>query len=126
MATGLGRARLAIPRINQNPRPPRLGQAQALRSRIGLGKGHPAPDPGHIAPAKPAGAPATAQPSNTVAASTPGSTSGAATVAPAPPAPTPSNDPFAIPSYTPANGQPDPRDATYWSNLAKLRFQDQQ
>jgi hypothetical protein len=124
MATGLGRARLAIPRVNTDPRPPKLGQAQAIRSRIGLGKGRPAPGPG-IAPAKPVST-TTAQPTNTVAASTPGSTAAAATAAPAAPSPPPSNDLFAIPSYTPGQGEADPRDAAYWSNLAKLRFQDQQ
>ena len=33
---------------------------------------------------------------------------------------------FRIPSYTPAPGQPDPRDATYWANVSKLQFNAQQ
>ena len=63
----------------------------------------------------------------------------------APPAPTQPTDPFKeasasgttdttpakpgefrIPAYTPAPGQPDPRDATYWANVSKIKFNDEQ
>lgn len=44
----------------------------------------------------------------------------------APAAPKPPSGLFDIPTFTPQNGQPDPRDASYWSNLAKLRFSSEQ
>lgn len=114
MAIGLSNARLAIPRVNQNPKPPTL--KQGLANRI-------VAKPGAIAQAKPV-ATSTSQPTNTVA-TTPGSTSAAAAAPVAAPTPAPaSSDPFAVPTYTPTAGTPDPRDATYWSNLAKLRFTD--
>lgn len=143
MAIGIGGgrvARLGIPRVNPNPRPPNGGTAAPMRAalgarlakpKIGLGPGHPArpPRPIGIGPAKPVGpSPAT----------TPAARGNAA----APAAPTPqsapvdpfkqaaesqgSSNPFQVPSYTPQAGEADPRDAAYWTNLSKLMFNDQQ
>lgn len=35
-------------------------------------------------------------------------------------------DPYSVSSYNPASGQPDPRDATYFANLAKIQATSQQ
>ena len=132
MAIGLGRAKLAIPKVNQNPRPPQL--KAALGSRMVARPGRPAralaPARGLQRPPKPGIAPSkaltpvisTAQVSNPAPS---GSTSAAANIAG--PAPTPpTTTPFAIPTWNPKTaGEPDPRDATYWTNLSKLQFQDQ-
>lgn len=137
MAIGISRARLAIPHVNQNPRPPRIGNAHPLAARIAKNGGTTAPrraahspiGPGlgnakAVTPVKHA-APAVTQPTNPVAEATPGSTS-AASVTPAASTASP-NELFKIPSWTPASpGEPDPRDATYWANLAKLQFADTQ
>lgn len=129
MAIGLGRARLAIPKVNQNPRPPQLKAALGSRMKARPARGiRPAvaltPHNPGLAPAKAlTPATSTAAASNTAAT---GSTSAAANVTPAPLAPAPATTPFAIPTWNPKTpGEADPRDATYWSNLAKLQFQDQ-
>ncbi len=45
---------------------------------------------------------------------------------PAPPTPQSSGPNFNVSSYNPASGQPDPRDAEYWANLAKIQATAQQ
>lgn len=128
MAIGLARNRLSIPKVNQNPKPklanriaaPNFQKASALGGKKPPGMGTLYTPGGTTTPA----ATGTAQASNT-APSTPGSTSAAAVVAPA--APAPSTERFAIPTWNPANaGEQDPRDSSYWGNLAKLKFNDEQ
>lgn len=113
MARGLGQARLAIPKVNQNPRvqggrvapsPGRLGSASA------------------VATAPRTTATTTAQPTNAVPATQSTPTDPFQSAAPA----AATHGLFDLPAYTPQAGQPDPRDATYWSNLAKLKFTDEQ
>lgn len=123
MNQGIGRARLAIPRVNQNPQP-RIGRTQpVLRQQSGVAPAKPVARIG-VSPAKPL---TTAQPSNTVQPAT-----AAPPTQPVDPfqtaaqAPTAYGSHFQIPAYTPQAGQPDPRDATYWTNVSKLRFEDEQ
>lgn len=75
------------------------------------------------------------KPITNTAPSNPGSTSQAAAAstpaAPSTPnttntAPQTQADAFNVSSYNPASGQPDPRDAEYWANLAKLQATSQQ
>lgn len=129
MVPKLGNARLAIPRINQNPRPPRIGQARPAVRSPGIGNRSVARPPVRQAIANAAAiktpATSTAQPTNAVAAAptTPVDPLASAAASPTPAAPT---GLFDLPAYTPQAGQPDPRDATYWANLAKLKFTDEQ
>lgn len=131
MAIGLGRARLGIPRINQNPRPPHLEAARIARPNFGIsrGQGLHTPRTLRVQVGPPAAPHPTAQPSNSVAA-TPGSTSGASTSTPSLPVvkvPTQPKETFPEPIWSPAKaGENDPRDPTYWENLSKLRYTDQQ
>lgn len=133
MAIGLSNARLAIPRVNQNPKPPVLRNG-GLTAPKAAAKSRTSPVVGNaqVAQKRPSLANAvalksatTAQPSNTVA-TTPGSTSAAA----ATPAPAPTTAPgelFKIPTWTPSSpGEADPRDSSYWANVAKLKFTDEQ
>lgn len=107
------RARLAIPRVNR----PRVGPAHRI-GRAGLAQS--------VVAAK---SPATtsAQPSNTVpstqsAPADPLAATSQSTTAAAPPI-----SPFTVPAWSPKNpGEADPRDATYWAQLAKLKFDDEQ
>lgn len=74
---------------------------------------------------------------NPTVAKSPATTPSQPTNAPAAPAPSTQTEPmdpfkaqatntstnmFALPSYTPQNGQPDPRDSSYWANVSKLMF----
>lgn len=132
---GIARNKLSIPKVNQNPRPPRLANRIVARNQPakalgggkpkGLGTTYTAGGPGMIV--RPSAAPAatsTAQASN-AAPAVPGSTSSAAVVPAA--TPPPSSERFAIPTWNPTTaGEQDPRDASYWANLAKLRFNDEQ
>lgn len=104
---------MAIPRVNPNPRIDQHKVAAPAPKRA-LAKAAAVKTP----------ATSTAQASNTVpeTQSTPADPL-ASVAAPTAPAPT---GMFDLPAYTPANGQPDPRDATYWANLAKLKFSDEQ
>lgn len=112
MPTKLARARLAIPRVNQQPR---VNDARRGAARLGaqLAKG--------AATKTSTLATSPSQPSNAV----PSTQS-----APMDPfkadKPAPNPDLFAPPSYTPSEGQPDPRDPTYWANLSKLIFTGRQ
>lgn len=138
MAIGLSNARLAIPKVNQNPRPPKLSNAKPLATKLVANRG--VKPVGSIAKPSPALTQAAANIGSAnfsgvaAAGSAPGSTSAAAAASsPAPAAtapaaaPAPSTERFAIPSWTPAvAGEPDPRDASYWANLAKLKFTDEQ
>lgn len=65
----------------------------------------------------------TAQPTNTSVPATQTTPVDPLASASAPAAPT---GLFDLPTYTPTAGQPDPRDATYWQNLAKLKFTDEE
>jgi hypothetical protein len=115
MAQKLGNARLAIPKVNKNP-------GIAVKRAIG--------GVGKVATTKPVAtvthtlATTPSQPSNTVPAtqSTPVDPMANAPV-PGTPAPT---GLFDLPAYAPPPGQADPRDASYWANLAKLKFSDEQ
>lgn len=127
MIPRLGNARLAIPRVNQNPRPPRVSQGHVARGSVGIAPNRP------LRPAKVAignavavqtPATSTSQPSNAVA--TPATQTSPVDPLTSTPAPAQPTGLFDLPAYTPAAGQPDPRDATYWSNLAKLKFTDEQ
>ncbi len=113
---GARRARNSIPKVNQNPR---ISQARGVKHRpyqSGLAR---------AAATKPLTMATTpAQASNTVPATQSEPTDPLKTTAGSPAASAP--NPFAPPSYTPQAGQEDPRDATYWANLAKLRFTDEQ
>lgn len=135
MAIGLARTRLSIPKVNSNPRPPKLANriaaprsmsAGALGGKkpAGLGSAYTAGGPGTIVNNALKGtATSTAQASNT-SNPTPGSTSAASVI---PAAPVASSERFAIPTWSATNaGEQDPRDSGYWSNLAKLRFTDEQ
>lgn len=135
MAIGIARNRLSIPRVNPNPQPPRLANRVVARNMPAKGfKNPPGAGTAYKPNAGPGMIPSPATPGSTSSASA-GLTSlaegarsittlGGLNPAPAAPAPTPTNnDPFATPAYTATNGQ-DPRDATYWSNLAKLQFND--
>jgi hypothetical protein len=131
---GLGHntPRLGIPRVNQNPQAPHLKQALGNRIRAPRGpisqrkpltfnpKGESSTTAyangmgATPAPAAPAPAPAT------------GSAAAISNAAPPASSPPPSTQRFAIPTWTPkAAGEPDPRDATYWANLAKLKAADE-
>jgi hypothetical protein len=137
MAIGLSNARLAIPKVNQNPKPPRLGTAKPVSRLVGI-KGSPqvpqvnqaggsnrATSLNPLTKAIAAKSAATAPASPTNVATSTGSTSAVA-AAPASTA-APSAERFAIPTWTPSTtGEPDPRDSTYWANLAKLKFTDEQ
>jgi hypothetical protein len=135
MAIGLGQStpRLGIPKVNQNPKPPTMKAALGNRI-VAPQRGAKAKAFGTAiraaAPKSTATGPSAAlQQAAAGIASTnfsgvTGSTSAAAAETPAAPAPVNTN-PFAIPTYTPTNGQPDPRDAEYWANLSKLAFNDQ-
>lgn len=100
------KARLSIPRVAQNPRP--VGHTYS-----GLANAVAAKTP----------ATTTAQPSN---AATPTTQSEATDPFKAAPSTPQARGLFDIPSYTPQAGQPDPRDATYWQNISKLKFEDEQ
>lgn len=124
MAQGLGqarKARLSIPKVNKNPR---IGVGQMRRPagapRRALANRAVAARPtAATAPAQ-----ATAGPAVPTTQSEP--TAPLATAAPPTPAPAPqpSAGKFDIPAY--AGSGPDPRDATYWANVAKLKFNTEQ
>ncbi len=101
---GARKARLSIPRV---------GKARNVTGRAGLAQA--------VATSPHTKATTPAQPSN---ASAP--TTQSQPVDPFQTAAQPSGERFSIPSYTPQPGQADPRDATYWSQLAKLKFEDEQ
>jgi len=149
MANGISRARLAIPRVNQNPQPPRLGNARPLAKKLAGNGGTTAPVQGHgistqqgghtYVPTAAQKQAAASQPSaalkyaaggiaeSNFAGVTAGGSTSAAAAATAPAPTPPSNSLFQIPSWTPASpGEADPRDSTYWANLAKLKFTDEQ
>jgi len=112
------KARLSIPKVNRNPR---IGVGQARRPA-----GHPRQA---LANRAVAGRPTAATaPPVTSAPSVPQTQSEPAEPlanAPTPaPAPKPPAGTFEIPAY--AGGGPDPRDATYWANVAKLKFNAEQ
>jgi hypothetical protein len=109
--SGLGNARLAIPKVQH----PHVAAKQAIG---GVGKIAQR----RLALSSPATS--TAQPSNSVPATQTTPVDPMAST-PAPSAPVPTGL-FDLPAYTPAAGQPDPRDAVYWANLAKLKFSDEQ
>jgi len=119
MAIGLARARkarLSIPHINQRPG---LSRSRAVsRPQTALARAV-------AATSSSTPATSTAQPSNTTVPATQSQpTDPLASTAPAPSASAKAL--FEVPSYTPQAGQPDPRDATYWANVAKLKFDDEQ
>lgn len=131
MAAIGNKAKLGIPAVNQRPRiggglTPLKG---ALAQRIG-GSSYPGPSSSATtsAPTAPS------DPFKTAAAAKGfGGLDRSATVkqrastmpaAPPPPAANSATPTFTEPTLAP--GQPDPRDATYYANLAKLRFNDEQ
>lgn len=99
-------ARLSIPRVGRAQEPYKA----ALKSRV-------------IAAAPRTAATTPAQPSNAPAA--PSAPSAPSTTA-APSAPAAPKGLFDLPTYAPQAGQADPRDATYWANLSKLKFAAEQ
>jgi hypothetical protein len=115
------KARLSIPKVNQRPRiSQRRAAGPSAKRQMGLANRIAAP------PAPRPDATGTAQPSN---ASVPETQSqptdpfkaAASSSAPRPPVP---GDLFQVPAWS-GQGE-DPRDATYWSNLAKLKFNAEQ
>lgn len=111
------KARLSIPRVQRprNPQAPRLGQRQpAYHPRAGLAQRV-------VAKGSPSVATTQAQPSNEAASSVPATQSTPTDpLANAPPAPKAPTGLFDLPSYS-GPGE-DPRDATYWANVSKLKF----
>lgn len=112
------KARLGIPRVQRprHPQAPRLGQRKPVyNQRAGLAQRVVAQS------ASPSTATTQAQPSNAAAPSIPATQSTPTDpLASAPPAPKAPTGLFDLPSYS-GPGE-DPRDATYWANVAKLRF----
>lgn len=113
MAQKLGHARLAIPKINQNPR---VAQHKALPPRKrALANAGAVKTP----------ATSTAQPSNAAVPATQTTPVDAMANAPAASANTAAAAPselFQVPAFDPN----DPRDKIYWDNVAKLKFSDEQ
>lgn len=114
------KARLSIPKVNKNPR---IGVGQVRRPA-----GHPRQALANRTVAnRPTAAtapPATSAPTIPQTQSEPTdalATAAASTPAPAPKQPT---GLFDVPAYT--GGGADPRDATYWANIAKLKFNAEQ
>lgn len=114
------KARLSIPKVNQNPG---VGAAHAFK--MGLGPAMPTKFYGQAQGNGMGPAMTTAQPSNTAAtASTTSAPTDPFKVAAEPPV---KPGEFRIPQWTPQKpGEADPRDATYWTNVAKLKFNDEQ
>ena len=115
MAQKLGNARLAIPKVNRNPR---IAQHQPVPARRAIAN-HTA-----IATAPRTMATTPAQPSNTVPATqtTPVDPMANAPAATAAPNAGGTPDLFPLPKIDPN----DPRDPTYWANVGKLQFSAQQ
>ncbi len=119
------KARLGVPRVQRPRRPqqgPRLGQAQKpYHPRAGLAQRV-------VAKASLSPSPATtpAQPSNASVATTVPATQSTPMepLASAPPAPKAPSSLFELPAWS-GQGE-DPRDATYWANISKLKFADEQ
>lgn len=137
---GPSRARLAIPRVQQNPKPPVLRNGGLTAPKSAAPKGPVAPHkPGPTVISQGLQNRRASQPSAafkqaannisntnfsgvTPVGSTPGSTSAAAAAPAAGP-----EELFKIPSWTPSSpGEADPRDSSYWANVAKLKFTDEQ
>lgn len=123
MAAYGNRARLGIPQVNQRPRvksgvtplKAAIGNRVRVGGRVGLSN--------RFAVSAPPTAPS--DPFQTANAAAPQAAPKPPAAPPAPKAtPAPAAQIFNEPTLTP--GQPDPRDATYWSNLAKLKFNDEQ
>lgn len=117
---GARKARLSIPRV-QLPKNP--------QQRVGRGHKPYSPRSGLaqrvVAPAPPASPSATtpAQSSNAVPSTQSEPTAPLSNAPSAPPAATPKGL-FDLPAYTPSGE--DPRDASYWANVSKLKFSAEQ
>lgn len=122
MAQKLGNARLAVPKVNQNPRV--VGNGMVAPRKKALANRRAAPAGGSIATGRSL-ATSTAQATNAATPSTQSAPTDPFQSAAAPAAPAGPPGLFDLPSYTPQNGQ-DPRDATYWANVAKLKFSSEQ
>lgn len=118
---GARKARLSVPRV-QRPQRPRQGLAQrraarpAYTPRSGLAQRTAVPP----APAVPAQPSATSVPTTQSQPTDPFKEAAPAA------APTPPKGLFGLPAWNKDMGGDDPRDASYWANVSKLKFSAEQ
>lgn len=117
------KARLSIPKVQRPKHPgqrqqPALGRNRSAYSpRAGLAQRVVATPPASSATTP-------AQPSNAAVPQT--QSTPTAPLSEAPKAPSAPKGLFDLPAYSPQAGQEDPRDASYWANVSKLKFSAEQ